>query len=106
MKTLIAMIALLTMLTGCGCSNTEANPTTPDDSTNGTVGDTTNDTNTDGTKDDADLGDAIDNGMDNAGDAIDEGMQDVGDAVTGKDEAPNTGANNATTPTEGGTVVP
>lgn len=111
MKTLIAMLALLAMLTGCGCTNTA---TTPNDTgnngtTNGTTNGTDNGTANNAGTTDGTLGDNVEQDLNDAGNAVANGAKDVGDAVTGQNDRSNT--NNTTdkgtgVTTENNTVVP
>lgn len=114
MKRLIALLAALTMLVACGCSNT----TTDETGQNGTDGNVTEDQNTNDMSDNGgtvgddiqngmdDMGDAVENGMDDAGTAIDDGMDKVGDAVTGNDKDTTTGAADTGTEANPKTVNP
>lgn len=94
MKKLIVLMALFSLLTGCGCSTTTTDPNAPADGN--TVGDTV-----DQGMDDA--GNAVQDGMDKAGDAVENGMDNAGDTVTGDT---NTGTNPDTMPSEGTTTTP
>ncbi len=122
MKKLIALLAAMTMMFACGCSNTEAdqekdkpnNSVTNDQKSPNTTNETGIREDTDRLGDDVkdgleDTGDAIKDGVEDAGDAIKDGVQDVGDAVTGdknntngaQGSVPQNSANNGTAiPTE------
>lgn len=81
MKRLIALLAALTMVFACGCSNTA-----DENNQNGTDNNVTEDQNNDGVVDNGNtVGDDIQNGMGDMGDAVENGMDNVGDAVTGND---------------------
>lgn len=90
MKTLIALLAMLTMLLGTGCSKTandQAGNNTDNsvtDNQDGMTGDR-NGTDQNGALNNNDhtIGDDVRDGMDNAGNAIRNGVDDIGDAVTG-----------------------
>lgn len=113
MKRLIALLAALTMVFACGCSNT-----TDETNQNGTDNNMTEDQNHDGVVDDGNtvgddiqngmdnVGDAVENGMDNAGNAIDNGMDKAGDAVTGNDKGTTTGTADTGAQTNPKTVNP
>lgn len=100
MKKLIALLAAMTMVFACGCSNTEKDQ--KNDKPNNSV---TNDqnapntTNGTGVREDTDrLGDDVKNGVEDTGDAIKDGVMDAGDAI--KDGAQDIG--NAVTGDKGG----
>ncbi len=113
MKRLIALLAALTMVFACGCSNTtdQTNP-------NGTDNNVTQDQNNDGVVDNGntvgddiqngmeDMGDAVQEGVDNAGNAIRDGVDDVGDAVTGNDKGTTTGTADTGADTNPKTINP
>ena len=94
MKKLVALLAMMTMLIGCGCSNT-SDDQNKDDADN-TVTDSQNDQNDtmdNSIGNDADrVGDDIVDGVDDAGNAIKDGAEDVGDALTGHDNTNHHGA--------------
>lgn len=113
MKRLIALLAALTMLFACGCSNT-----TDENNQNGTDNNVTEDQNNDGVVDNGntvgddiqngmeDMGDAVQEGVDDAGNAIRDGVDNVGDAVTGSDKGTTTGAADTGADTNPKTVNP
>lgn len=102
MKRLIALLAALTMVFACGCSNTA-----DENNQNGTDNNVTEDQNNDGVVDNGNtVGDDIQNGMDDMGDAVENGMDNVGDAVTGNDNGTTTGTADTGADTNPKTVNP
>lgn len=102
MKRLIALLAALTMVFACGCSNTA-----DENNQNGTDNNVTEDQNHDGVVDNGNtVGDDIENGMDNVGDAVENGMDKVGDAVTGNDKGTTTGTADTGADTNPKTINP
>lgn len=101
MKRLIALLAALTMLFACGCSNTAEDP-----NQNGTDSNMTDNENPDGMIEDGntvqedmqngmdDMGEAVQDGMDKAGEAVQDGMDKAGDAMTGNDAGVTDGTAN------------
>lgn len=82
MKRLIAMLAMLTLLFGCGCSNSADEPQNNGTDNNVTDNNVTDDQNNNGTENDNNtVGDDIRDGMDDAGNAIENGMDDAGNAI-------------------------
>lgn len=102
MKRLIALLAALTMVFACGCSNTA-----DENNQNGTDNNVTEDQNNDGVVDNGNtVGDDIQNGMGDMGDAVENGMDNVGDAVTGNDNGTTTGTADTGADTNPKTVNP
>ena len=109
MKRLIAMLAMLTLLFGCGCSNTADEPQNNGTDNNATDNNVTDGQNNNGTvNDDNTVGDYIQDGVNDVGDAVGEagnavrdGMDNVGDALTGDENRTDNGTacNNADTNT-------
>ena len=78
MKRLIAILAMLTMLLACGCSNSADEPQNNGTDNNVTDNNVTDDQNNNGTENDNNtVGDDIRDGMDDAGNAIETGMDDA-----------------------------
>ena len=105
MKRLIALLAALTLVFGCGCGNTTDE--TKDNGTDNSMTDNQNgapaDHNGDGVVDNGNtVGDDIENGLDDAGNAIKDGVDDAGNAIRdGVDDmtGSDTGTTNGTADT-------
>ena len=115
MKRLIAILAMLTMLLGCGCSNTAYkaqnngtdNTVTDNNGTTGSNG-TTDQNGSGAVNDNNTVGDDIRDGVNDVGNAVGEagnavrdGVDNVGDALTGNENRMDNGTagNNADTNT-------
>ena len=114
MKRLIAILAMLTMLLGCGCSNSADQP-----NNNGTDNNATDNTATDGqnnngtVNDNNTVSDDIRDGADDIGNAVGEagnagkdGVANVGDALTGNENSTDNGTAGNTADTNTNTANP
>lgn len=110
MKRLIAMLAMLTLLFGCGCSNTADEPQNNGTDNNATDNNVTDGQNNNGTvNDDNTVGDDIQDRRERCrrrmsakrATPVKDGMDNVGDALTGDENRTDNGTagNNADTNT-------